>query len=1110
MSGEPLPLLHVHSYYSLGRGCLSPEEICLAARRRGAPAVGLTDTDSFYGLVRFLRAAEREGVKALAGAVLSGRGAAPRSARDADAPTRGRDADAPCGDADTGREACTAYVLDRQGFGRLGAIITAVKAGRPALDLLEEGWGGLALLAGPRVLDRLRRAGGRRRPARDLYVRLVYGRGYREEARYGRETGLPLCAVNDAWCLDPADLEVGNLLQAMARNIRLDGLPAADRLADRHRLVPDADMERFFSAVPEALENARRLAERASCEGILSRPFVFPRFDGLPEEESCRRLQALCLAGLERRYPDPRAGGSPALQAGRASPFPPAAAARERLDHELAIIRHKGFAGYFLVVHDIVSRCPRTCGRGSSAASIVSYLLGITHVDPLRYNLFFERFLNMERQDPPDIDVDFPWDEREKALRYVFQRYAGHAGMVADHVTFRDRSSLREPAKALGFNPQEIDRFIRFDRYGEEERIPAPLARVARRIRGFPRYLGTHPGGVVVTPRPITWYTHLQDSPLGVPVIAWEKDGAEDAGLVKIDLLGNRSLGVLRDILTRVNGRDAGGNGRGGPHPGCGPLTWEGLDPLEDPQTRRLIAGSGTLGVFYVESPATRQLLAKMRTGDFENLVIASSIIRPAANRYIQEFVRRLQGASYPPLHPALEETLKETYGIMVYQEDVSRVAIDLAGFSPGEADRLRKVLTKKDRDLRLAAFREKFFAGGAGRGVPPQALEKIWEMILSFDGYSFCKAHSASYALVSFKLAWLKRWHPLEFFVAVINNGGGYYTRQTYVNECRRAGFPVLPPDINRSHWEYSAEPAGPAGRPAAMRVGLGQLREIGREFVERLLAEREERGPFADLPDFLRRVSPGLPEMRILIRSGALDSIAGGLTRPQLFWAFFRSERGAGSGALFLCPPVPSWIGDYPPARKLLDEVRTLGLLVSRHPLSVFRRRVLRVARQEGFRRLVSSGQIPALAGRRVSLAGLLVTGKEVTTRKREPMIFVSFEDEQSVYETVFFPRAFRRFYPVIDGGGVFLLSGRVENDLGACSVHVDRIVRISREDGVEGRSARDSPFSAPGGAPAGLPAPAGPPAKASGPARRTGAAAGGPRPDRERPARLSAGGR
>ncbi len=277
MNGEPLPLLHVHSYYSLGRGCLSPEEICLAARRRGAPAVGLTDTGNFYGLVRFLRAAEREGVKALAGAVLTGRGAAPRSARDADAPTRGRDEDA-------GRETCTAYVLDRQGFGRLGAIITAVKAGRPALELLEEGWEGLALLAGPRVLDRLRRAGGRRRPARDLYVRLVYGQGYRAEARYARETGLPPCAVNDAWYLDPADLEVGNLLRAMARNIRLDGLPDADRLTARHRLVPDADMERFFSAAPEALENARRLAERASCEGILSRPFVFPRFDGLPEE----------------------------------------------------------------------------------------------------------------------------------------------------------------------------------------------------------------------------------------------------------------------------------------------------------------------------------------------------------------------------------------------------------------------------------------------------------------------------------------------------------------------------------------------------------------------------------------------------------------------------------------------------------------------------------------------------------------------------------------------------------------------------------------------------------------------------------------------------------
>ena len=739
------------------------------------------------------------------------------------------------------------------------------------------------------------------------------------------------------------------------------------------------------------------------------------------------------------------------------------------------------------MVHDIVSRCPRTCGRGSGAASIVSYLLGITHVDPLRYNLFFERFLNLERQDPPDIDVDFPWDEREKALRYVFERYAGRAGMVADHVTFRDRSALREPAKALGFSREEIDRFVRFARFGEAERIPAALRRVAARLRGFPRHLGTHPGGVVITPRPITDYTHVQDSPLGWPVIAWEKDGTEDAGLVKIDLLGNRSLGVLRDCIGSVNAKlaaPAAGARSCAPRCKCGRLdppavvTWEGLDPLDDPATQALVAGGGTLGVFYVESPATRQLLAKMRRGDFEHLVIASSIIRPAANRFIREFVRRLHGAGYPPLHPRLEETLRETYGIMVYQEDVSRVAIDLAGFSAGEADRLRKVLTKKDRELRLAAFRERFFARGAARGVSPEVLEKVWEMILSFDGYSFCKSHSASYAVVSFKLAWMKRFHPLEFFAAVINNGGGYYTRQTYLERVPPRRLPAAPPRRQRQPLGHTVEteradvsadaalcrPAASARRRPRRRACAWGWGSCGTSSGGSPTASWKSGRGGAPSPTWPTCCGASRRGCR---RCGCSSSRARwtpsptGSPAPQLFWAFLRAEEGrdaagrgrarggrCGGGGLFLCPPVPAWIGDYSPARKLLDEVRTLGLLVSRHPVSVFRRRIVAVARREGFRRLVSSRRLPGLVGRRVSLAGLLVTGKEVPTRRREPMIFVSFEDEHSIYETVLFPRAFREFHPVLDGGGVFLLSGRVQDDLGALGVHVDRVVRVSRE--------------------------------------------------------------
>ena len=336
---------------------------------------------------------------------------------------------------------------------------------------------------------------------------------------------------------------------------------------------------------------------------------------------------------------------------------------------------------------------------------------------------------------------------------------------------------------------------MRAFRQGRFDDIPSYVREAASRIRGAPRNLGTHCGGVVITPGPITDYTHVQISPLGYPVIAWEKDATEEAGLVKIDLLGNRSLAVLRDTLELVDRNH-------GVQPRVGELRPAGGSRHARPDRR------GTdRRACSTSSPRLRaSCSAKMQRGDYENLVIASSIIRPAANKYIQTFVKRLRGAPYRPLHPLIEQTLAETFGVMVYQEDVSRVAIDLAGFPIEEADRLRKILSKKDRALKLPDMRERFFHGARARGVAEETIVKVWDMILSFDGYSFCKAHSASFAQVSYRVAYLKRFYPLEFMASVINNGGGFYGRQTYLDECRRMGFPILPPDVN-------AEPVGVHG---------------------------------------------------------------------------------------------------------------------------------------------------------------------------------------------------------------------------------------------------------------------------------------------------------
>jgi error-prone DNA polymerase len=991
--------LHIRSHYSLLRGCRSPEEICRFARISGISTVGMADINNFYGLVSFLLAAEREGVRPVAGVVVE----------------------------KAGKELFTAWVMNRRGYGRICRVLTGLLtddagpdgegAYDPVAALGEHGWEGLSILSAR--TDVIARLAACRHDG--LYVKLGYGRSFSDLARFARDRRLPLAAVQDTVFLDEKDERLYPLLRAIDLNTTLERVAEAEGAVEPapHRYAGPQTMRRFFSAVPDALDNAERIAREADATGIISPGYVFPDFDGLSGDEAFGVLRRHCLQGVERRY----GGMRPDIA--------------ERLDYELAVIREKGFASYFLVVRDIVQQCPRTCGRGSAASSIVSYLLGITHVDPLRYTLFFERFLNRGRRDPPDIDVDFPWDEREKTLKYVFEKYAGRCGMVANHVTFGPRSAIRDPAKALGLPEEEVGELVRAFRQGRFEDVPAYVRESAARIRGFPRNLGTHCGGVVITPGPITDYTHLQTSALGYPLIAWEKDAAEDAGLVKIDLLGNRSLAVLRDTLALVE-RNHGVR-----------LEWESFDPLEDPDTRDLIARGHTIGVFYVESPATRQLLSKMRKGDYENLVIASSIIRPAANQYIQTFVKRLHGAPYRPLHPLIERTLAETFGVMVYQEDVSRVAIDLAGFPIEDADRLRKILSKKDRNLTLPDYREKFFSGARARGVAEETIVRIWDMILSFDGYSFCKAHSASYAQVSYRVAYLKRFYPVEFMASVINHGGGFYGRQTYVDECRRMGFPVLPPDVNASRWEYTVEPGSSCngGTRASLRVGLGQLKDARKELVDAVLAERERSGVYAGFRDFLRRTGCRFDDVRILIRSGALDSVSDGYTRPELFFRWQNAEKEEGLGFPLPAPPV---IGDYPARIKLADEVKTLGIVVSRHPLELFRPRIDRVVKRHGLAPFIASPAIAENRGRKVWIAGILVTGKEVSTRTSEPMIFVSFEDEQSIFETVLFPAAFERFYPLLDDGWAFLVFGRVEDDLGSLAISVERLVLMSRRTG------------------------------------------------------------
>lgn len=1105
--------LQVHSHYSLMRGVPGLEALCRAAARRGFDALALTDTDGLYGAVRFFEVAKGAGLRPVLGAEvttpLATAGArtvatVDRSTLAVVTATVGPPSSGKAPPPNPNGPRATLLVRDEEGYANLCRILT-----RRHLDprfevgpALAARSAGLVVVSGSLpLLKALREA----RPPRDLFLALGPVGASATGARRGgvlkaisdaRRLGIEPVAVNDVHFLDPGDYERHLLLRAIDGNTTLDRVAPDDLVPPSAWLKPFAEMERLVPHCPESLETAARIADECALQAPPWGPHVHPRFADLGGDipaDSYALLVARCEEGARRRY-------------GTVTP-----AVRARLDYELAIVRDKGYADYFLVVQEIVKQSPRTCGRGSAAASIISYCLGITHVEPIRHDLYFERFLNRGRVDPPDIDVDFCWDERDDVIAWVFKVFGPEkVAMIANHVTFRARAAVREVAKVHGLPDGEIKRVtdrlahdwshetaieaatthplfrgddMQAKRGGLLGRPPWPaILAAAAAIDGAPRHLSVHCGGVVIAPDGVDAHVPVERATKGVRVIQWEKDQAEDAGLVKIDLLGNRSLSVIRDACAALEAH-------GGPG-----IAYDEFDPIDDAATQALLRDGDTMGVFYVESPAMRQLQQKTRRGDFEHLVIHSSIIRPAANDYIREYVRRLRGGAFEPLHPILGEVMRDTYGIMCYQEDVARVAIRMAGFTDAEADGLRKVISKKWAEKQVADFRQRFTAGALQRGIEPGIIEQVWTMILSFSGYSFCKPHSASYALVSFKSAWLKAHHPAEFLAAVLRNEGGYYSPFAYVSECRRMGIAVRPPDVNESAKSWTGRSAS-AGERGWVRIGLGQILGLKEKAVDAILAERDRRGRFADFDDLLRRVTLDPADVRRLVRAGALDTlepIAGGkavgnplAARVRLHWRLRAWEaRGGGrkpgtTPELFApeavtLPDLPARGTSAPGAkgprgsnasgdaaaeaaaeaeRILRDEEEAIGYLISRHPLTLYREAIARL-RREGVT-LVRGSDIGKHAGERVATIGWLVTGKLVTTKDDEPMEFVSFEDTTALYETVFFPEAYARFCRMLTTARPYLLRGKVEEEFGVPNLQIEDVEFLRRES--SGVSAR-----------------------------------------------------
>ncbi|MBN1587531.1 MAG: DNA polymerase III subunit alpha [Candidatus Omnitrophica bacterium] len=984
--------LHVHSTYSPMRGTSTVTALLEKAQSLGQKHLALTDTNGLYGAVRFVSEAQNYGIRPLLGAELI-----------------------------TDHESALALIRNEEGYSHLCQILSDRHADTTfsLIQALERWRGGLVIISDCEPLLRRLCRGSRK----DLYAELSPGYHMHAALSLAAELRLPPVATNRVHFAEAPEYSLHRLLRAIDLNTTLSELPESELCLPTCDLKPLQTLAPFYDHAPQALSNTQRIAQDCMTE------WDFPELLHPSGEDSAltgnfEMLKQKTYAGAQRRY-------------GKVTPE-----VFERVHKEFDIIRQKHMAPYFLTVEDVVRHYPITCGRGSAASSIVAYCLGVTHVDPIAHKLFLERFINLERLDPPDIDVDFPWDERDNVLDRLFWKYSSRrTAMVCNHITFKARSAIREVAKVYGIPEVEIARVTKrissfIKAAGIHEHLKNhPLCRDLQLKQPWPeilRYasqlgehlqsLSLHCGGVLIFPEAIRKRIPVEVSRKGIPLVQWEKDQCEQAGLFKLDILGNRSLAVIRDALALI--QDNYGT----------TIPYAQWNPLEDTATQELIRNGNTFGCFYAESPAMRQLLAKMRRGDFGHMVLASSIIRPAANAYIQEFVRRLRTGAGAPPHPLLKEVLEESYGIAVYQEHITQIAMILAGFKAAEGEELRKTLSKKHRETALEAFRQKFFHGAKERGLHTEQIKEIWRMILSFSGYSFCKAHSASYSLVTYKTVFLKAHYPAEFMACVISNQGGYYSAQAYLSECRRMGLQILLPHINESVFPYS-------GKDRTVRVGFMQIQGVRRQAWELLLEERSKNGAFRDFENFLGRTHFQAAEIRTLIKAGCFDCF--NLPRPRLVWQLYewmyRKDRNQSMDSRTL---FDAQMEDLPAAPELKQGLRlqheraALGLLASCHPMELYPEQLKRLP-------FLAAAQIHTVGNRspgtEVQMAGMLVTGKLVSTKHGEPMEFLTFEDSTGIYDATFFPQTYRRFCRMLTKTRPFVLRGKLEPNYGVVTLTV-----------------------------------------------------------------------
>lgn len=1022
--------LHTHSHYSFLNGIASPGELARAAADSGMDALALTDHHGLAGAVEFYDACRPLGVRPILGLELTV--ATPPHASH-----------------------LVLLAMDRTGWRslcRLSSLAQMMPHRSPArglpFDRFAQNTDGLiCLTAGRRgLLDNLVASGQTESALAFLHSlhELFAGRLYvelqiqspadsalaAELADTASKLSLPVVAANPVYHLAPEHEGLQRTLTAIRLNTPVSQLPADAPAPPGSHFVGGREMAARFADYPRAIAAAREIADRCRLE----LPLGVPHFPDVPLPEGITADEALrqkARAGAARLY----GAMTPALEA--------------RLEHELSVIRRGGYAPLFLIMEEVLTYARQVgvpvSSRGSAASSLVAHCLGITSPDPIRLNLYFERFLNPARATPPDIDSDLCSRRRDGVIQHVYETYgADRVAMVCTINRFRERSALRETAKAYGLPPSEVNALtesLPYRGWGpwRDSDGDSPLAVLAARstsslhrrivadaaaLLGMPRHLSVHPGGVVITPGPMTDLVPTSLASKGIVITQFDLDSIERMGLVKIDLLGIRGLTVLGDVADAVNATSR-----------AHVPSLDVLDsiPADDPAAKDIVRTGRTIGCFQIESPGMRATLKEIEAQSVDDIMVALALYRPGplTGGLKDTFVRRHLGREpVEHLHPALGPLLSDTHGVILYQEQVLRLAHELAGLTLAEADLLRRAMSHFDPGEQMQTLKENFIAGAEARsGVPPAIGERVWELMAAFASYGFPKAHAASYALVAWRAAWCKAHYPAEFMAAVLANWGGYYGQRVYLTEARRLGLTIRPPHINYSRREFSVRyhDGGPL-----LYMGLDQVRDLTRRTQQRILRER----PFRSLNDFLARVDPRPQEAENLVRVGGLDSLG---TIPALLSQLGRSGWRHGQLALFGTKDDEG--DDWPLAEKVAAQEAILGASVAAHPLELM---VGKIAEANALTTVSAAGRI----GQRVRVAGMRQTWRRSRTARGGYVYFMALEDLEGMLDVVIFGDVYQRSRSEISAPGPLVVEGTMELDPARDEpiIRADRLWRLA----------------------------------------------------------------